>query len=278
MTKVPQVFDFINNEARAYRYLRRIRWKGKIHCPYCACLGMHRHGTSSHHNRRYLCPHCGKTFTDRTGTIFDRSKVPLWKWLYTLSEFSQKKGISAVELRSKLTISYPVALKMLRRIREIVQEQVQPHTLYGVVEADEAWVNHIIIQGVVVRHGDVAIEIIPDVKEETLQQQIRDKVKKNSLILTDERLGYYGLQIGYRHRHVNHSKTFVEPLLQTHTNTIEGVWSHLKRLLGTIYHGVWTKYLKLYLAEFVYRYNFRNHPNLFSHLASLAFTPRYCLY
>jgi transposase-like protein len=278
MAKVPQVFDFIKNEAHSYGYLRKLRWKGKIHCPYCACLGIHRHGIKTKLNRRYLCPHCRKTFTDRTGTIMDRSKVPVWKWFYALFEFSQKKGISAVELRIKLSISYPVALKMLRKVREVVEEQIQPHTLYGIVEADEAWVNGIIVQGVVVRHGEVAMEILPDVKEATLQAQIRGKVKKNSLVLTDERYGYYGLSIGYRHRHVNHSKEFVEPLLHTHTNTIEGVWSHLKRLLGTIYHGVWTKYLKLYLAEFVYRYNFRNHSNLFSHLASLVFTPRYCLY
>lgn len=278
MNKVPHGLDFIKNEAKAYGYLRRMRWKGKIHCPYCACLGIHHHGKRTTLNRRYLCPHCGKTFTDRTGTIFDRSKVPLWKWLYTMFEFSQKKGISAVELKTKITVSYPVALRMLRKIREVVQETGQPHTFFGVIEADEAWINHLIVQGIVQRHGQTALEIIPNVEEETVQQQIRDKVEKGSLILTDGRLGYMGLQIGYRHRYVNHSKEFVEKLFHTHTNTIEGIWSHLKRLLGTIYHGVWKKYLNLYLAEFVYRYNNRTNPNLFSHLASLVFTPRYCLY
>jgi transposase-like protein len=278
MDKVPQVFGYIKNEKRAYGWLRKERWKGKVHCPFCGCLGSHRHGTRTQLNRRYFCPHCTKTFTDRTGTIFERSRIPLWKWLYTLFEFSQKKGISAVELGNKLNVCYPVALKMLRCIREVLNDQILPHTLAGVIEVDEAWVNHIIIQGIAERHGPVAMEIIPNLKEESLQQQIRDKVQKGSLILTDERMGYYGLKLGFRHRHVNHSKTFVEPLFHTHTNTIEGIWSHLKRLLGTIYHGVWPKYLKLYLAEFIYRYNFRNHSNLFSHLASLVFSPRYCLY
>jgi len=229
-------------------------------------------------NRRYKCFKCKKTFNDLTGTIFSNSRISLWKWLYTVFEFSQKKAISAKELHEKIGVSYPTALKMLRKIRAHLLEMTEGVRLEGTVEADEAWTTKVIIQGIVEREGKLTIEIIDNLKEATLQKQIRDKVERGSKIITDDRIGYYGLQIGYEHEKVNHSQTFVNPVNRAHTNTIEGVWSHLKRLLGTIYHGVWKKYLKYYLAEFVYRYNYRNVPNLFSHLTYLIFSPRYCLY
>lgn len=190
-----------------------------------------------------------------TDTIFARSKVELWKWLYALFEFSQRKGIAANELATKIAVSHQTAWRMLHKIRELLSEEAAPHTLKGTIEVDEAWTTKVILQGIVERNGQVAIEIVADTEEETLNKQIKDKVIKGSSVYTDGRISYRGLQLFYRHASVNHSKHLVDPRTGVHTNTIEAVWSHLKRLLGTIYHGVSEKYLKNYLAEFMYRYN-----------------------
>ena len=281
MHKLPEALLMFNNEKRAYSYLRRIRWGSKQHvcCPHCGFEKCYSHSSKrSQLIRRYKCFKCKRTFNDLTGTLFADSKVELWKWFYAMYEFSQRQGISAVELGSKLHLSYPTSLKMLRKIRSFLIQNNQAIKLTGIVEADEAWVNKIIIQGLVQRDGKLTVDIIDNLKEITLQRQIKEKVEAGSKVVTDQRLGYMGLLLEYKHETVNHSKEFVNTLNRAHTNTIEGAWSHLKRLLGTIYHGVWNRYLKHYLAEFVFRYNNRKCPDLFSHLACLLLSPRYCLY
>lgn len=278
MNKLPEAMKVFNNEYRAYQMFRKRRWgtSKQVCCSFCTSNDIHRHGKSGH-NRRYRCLSCYRTFTDLTDTIFARSKIPLWKWLFTLYEFSQPKSISASTLSKKIAVSHLSAWRMLHKIRELLREEASPHTLQGTIEIDEAWTTKSIIQGLVEQDGQVAIEIIENTQELTLRKQIEDKVVAGSTIHTDGRFGYRSIQLKYHHRYVNHSEHFVHPLTRVHTNTIEAVWSHLKRLLGTIYHGVTRKYLKNYLAEFTYRYNYRKLPNLFSHLFSLSLSPRYCL-
>jgi transposase-like protein len=62
---------------------------------------------------------------------------------------------------------------------------------------------------------------------------------------------------GYEHRRVNHSAG-VYVVGTTHTQTIEGVWSLVKRGIGGVYHSVSKKYLQTYLNEYNFRYNRRN--------------------
>jgi hypothetical protein len=48
-----------------------------------------------------------------------------------------------------------------------------------------------------------------------------------------------------------------------HTQTIDGFWSLLKRGIMGSFHKVSRKYLPLYVAEFEFRYNNRNNPDIF---------------
>lgn len=41
------------------------------------------------------------------------------------------------------------------------------------------------------------------------------------------------------------------------TNTIEGFWATLKRMIEGVYHSITSKYLQRYVDEAVYRYNTR---------------------
>ncbi len=50
---------------------------------------------------------------------------------------------------------------------------------------------------------------------------------------------------------------------EVHTNSMESFWSLLKRGIVGTYHKVSKKYLPLYLAEFQYRFNNRNNPDIF---------------
>jgi transposase-like protein len=87
----------------------------------------------------------------------------------------------------------------------------------------------------------------------------KEYILPDSIVYTDEWRGYNGLEKinGYEHRRINHSAG-VYVIGTTHTNTIEGFWSLVKRGIGGVYHSVSKKYLQTYLDEYSFRYNRRN--------------------
>jgi transposase-like protein len=101
-------------------------------------------------------------------------------------------------------------------------------------------------------------------KKETLMPIIKEYVMPKSTIFTDEWPSYddLGSHVNeYEHKRVNHS-TGVYVLGDTHTQTIEGFWSLIKRGIGGVYHAVSVDYLQSYLDEYSFRYNRRHSGNL----------------
>lgn len=75
--------------------------------------------------------------------------------------------------------------------------------------------------------------------------------------MSDEWRAYNNLEHAYQRGVVNHSKRqYVDG--QFHTNSIEGAWSHLRKLVAGTYHRPSIKHLQKYLDEFEFRYNHRN--------------------
>ncbi len=107
------------------------------------------------------------------------------------------------------------------------------------------------------RGGKLMAGKIADARGETLSPIIRRYVKAGSRIYTDEFIGYRSLYDSeYTHSVIRHNdKEYC--LNDIHTNTIEGFWGHLKRMIFGIYHFVSAKYLQRYVDEAVYRYNTR---------------------
>jgi transposase-like protein len=65
------------SESECYALLRRLRWPEGVRCPHCGCGTVRAHGRVSTHEERYRCTDCRKTFSDRTGTLFAHSNLPL---------------------------------------------------------------------------------------------------------------------------------------------------------------------------------------------------------
>lgn len=242
------------------------------------------HSISKFHVKRYKCGHCIKTFSDTSGTIFARSKVPLKKWIYVLITLLNATGsLSAAEVGRELSISYKTAHGMLKKIRESLWYENLHGQLKGVVESDEAWVskklNQQILLGMVERGGAVKISPIIDRSEVSLYYPHKRFVKRGSVVCTDGHMSYVALGIEYIHHSVNHSIGQFAWHDVT-TNTIEGVWSMLKGVLRTIHHGVSKVHLMSYCDLFSFIYSNRN--NSFTYTFNLLFSrlcqPRYCTY
>jgi len=130
------------NDDAARRHLEAIRWPDGPFCPHC---GSFDHVTRLHRKSEGLlhCRSCRKRFSVTVGTVFERSHIPLHKWLLATDLMvASKKGISAHQLHRMLGITYKSAWFMAHRLREAMRE-LNPAPMGGsgkIVEADETYI------------------------------------------------------------------------------------------------------------------------------------------
>ncbi|NLX49852.1 MAG: IS1595 family transposase, partial [Methanospirillum sp.] len=110
--------------------------------------------------------------------------------------------------------------------------------------------------GILERGGKVRVEVVRNVKGETLLELTIKKVKRGSLVYTDRFHSYNGLvSYGFRHKRIDHGKRFANG--KVYINGIEGFWSFAKERLMK-YHGVNPARFPFYLKELEFRYNYRD--------------------
>ena len=129
-----ELLNRFSDQESARSYMEAIRWSEGVVCPYCKSerIGKRKGGY-------YRCSACREDFTVRTGTIMERSHIPLHKWLYGMYMLvTSRKGVSSVELHTKLAITQKSAWFMLHRLREACRDSNSP--LSGIVEIDETYV------------------------------------------------------------------------------------------------------------------------------------------
>lgn len=271
-------FKQFPDEESCWKYLEERRWGGTPVCPHCGnAQKIYRYKNG----KTLKCAHCKKQFSVKTGTVYENSNIPLQKWFITfyLISFS-KKGISSIELSKVIGVTQKSAWYLLHKIRYMLKNRASNNQLSGIVEVDETYYggckhgkrgrgaeNKTPIFGLIERGGRLFITPVKDTKRKTLEPIIHSQVKIGSHIMSDEWWAYTKLDKYYKHNVVKHkSKEYVKGRI--YTNTIEGVWSHLKRsMLGT-YHRPSREHLSKYCAEFEYNYNTRyNSPEIkFKHI------------
>jgi transposase-like protein len=265
-----------NNEEAARRHFEALRWPDGPVCPHCGVIGnaTELKGKSTRAGV-YKCKDCRKPFTATIGTLYERSHIPLHKWLLATHLLcASKKGMSAHQLWRQLGFgSYRTAWFMAHRIREGMREAHLSEPMGGAgkfVEADETYVGgraknraykepppKEAVMSLVERGGKVRSRHVPEVTASTLRPIIVDAIAKETHFRTDESPVYYKIGEGFAsHLTVNHSiSEYVRG--DAYTNTVEGYFSILKRGIYGVYHHVSAEHLKRYLGEFDFRYNYR---------------------
>ena len=133
-----ELFEMFPNESAAREWLEDVRWpKGERYCPHCVVEGR----SASVPNEKpmpYRCADCKKYFSVRTGTIMERSHIPLNKWVIALYLMGTNlKGVSSMKLHRDLKITQKSAWYMAHRIRD---SWAEGHDLFqGSVEVDESY-------------------------------------------------------------------------------------------------------------------------------------------
>ena len=263
------------------------RWSdGDVVCPYCGG-----HHCVERKDGRFRCKACGKNFSCLVGTIFENTKLPLIKWfvaMYLIS--SHKKGISSHQLAKDIHVTQSTAWYMLQKIR-LLYPQTDEEQFEGVVECDEVYIGGkekwkhksmktphtqgrstktktpvfgmmerstiINEQGEEENMTHVHAFVVENTNRATLQPIIQEYVEEGSMVITDELNAYNGLEtLGYGHAIVNHgAQEYANG--DIFTNSIEGFWSHFRRMISGCYHDVSDEHLQQYINEAVFRWNTR---------------------
>lgn len=263
---------------KAREYLEAMLWpKGAI-CPKCEAVDCATkvQGKTARAGL-YMCNACRKQFTVTVNTIYERSHIPLNKWLFaTFLMCASKKGMSAHQISRMLELPYKTSWFMCHRIRYGMKEKKKVLSPLGgknkVVECDESYVggkarnrkNYVppkyAVFGLVERGGKVRSQHIESVTGNNIGRIMREQIDSASFIMTDEAPVYktFGEEFA-GHGSVNHSKEEYAKLGGfIHTNSIENFFSLMKRAIVGVYHSVSPQHLNLYLAERDFVFNHRS--------------------
>lgn len=265
-----QLFEMVPDAETARIWFESRLWPNGSRCPVCG-LGER---ITTRKGGFYRCNQCKEDFTVRTGTIFERSHIPLHKWIYAMYlVVTARKGISSMQLAKEIGITQKSAWFMLGRLREACGGDLVK--LQGIVEIDETWIGgkeankhahkrtpdrqggagKAAVLGMRERGGRTKMQAVERANQMTVEFAILDGVEAGAAIHTDENRIYNGLSVlDYQHETINHSAgEYVRDGVST--NSIEAVWAVLKRGIYGTFHHVSEKHLGRYVNEFTFRLN-----------------------
>lgn len=275
------------DETAAREFIESKVWPDGPVCPHCGSTEAYKLTPKEGSKRPvrpgvYKCKvkDCRKQFTVRIGTIFEDSHIPFSKWLMTIHLMtSSKKGISSLQIKRELGISYKSAWHMTHRIRLAMQLPDDEPPLGGdgqTVEADETYVGGKPRKGtgphkrgrgtskapvavLVERDGNVRVTHVENCTKDTLCENIIFNVDPAAKIATDDFAAYNGIGEFFEGGHgtVNHSAKIYVSIDGIHVNTAESFNALLKRGHYGIFHQLSKKHLHRYCTEFEFRWNHR---------------------
>lgn len=282
-----------HDDDAARAHLESIRWADGVYCPHCGNADQARLRKlegKSHRPGLWQCNACREHFTVTVGSVMERSKISLAKWVLGFHLYaSSKKGMSAHQLHRMLGITYKSAWFMAHRIREAMAETVASSGPIGgegkTVEADETYIGKKddqspspqrrgrpylkrkpgnikrTVVALVERGGSVRSFHVEHATKDSVREILFTNASRKSVLYTDESRLYTELGKDFdQHRTVNHSaKEYAryEADKVIHTNTIENVFSVFKRGMHGVYQHCGEAHLHRYLSEFDFRYNRR---------------------
>ena len=260
---------FVSEEA-CMEHLFRLRWPDGYTCPRCG------HRRCCFHSTQLLfqCSACKYQVSVTAGTIFHKTRTPLVKWFWMIFMMArQKSGVSMLSLQRMLGIrSYKTVWTMGHKIRKAMEDRDSQYQLAGLVEMDDAFIGPrksgppgrgargkskvvIAVESRDKHAGFAVMQHVPSVDSDHIFSIAQDKIQPASDVRTDGWRAYQTLgSKGFVHEPVivSKDKQALKQLKWVHV-----MIANVKGNIRGVYHGVSSKHLSRYLAEFSYRFNRR---------------------
>ena len=287
-----EIFTRFPDHEACIEHLEAIRWGTDPGCPHCGSMDVARKADGTRIGR-WNCYDCHSSFNVLHGTIFQKTKIPLQKWFLAIAILlNAKKSVSSYQLARDLDMNQKSAWFLAMRVRTAIANDTTG-LLSGIIEADECFVggkprkgnrrpyatqkdqdppcnkrgrgtSKLPVIGVVERGGRVVAR--PAAKSEITSAGLKRFILNHvapasSLLMTDELPAYRSLSKAMRHSVIKHAARYVDG--DTHTNTIEGFWSLIKRAWFGSHHHYSRTYADLYIAEACASYNARHSTDRF---------------
>jgi transposase-like protein len=284
-----EAIQYFSDEQVCIDAVAMMRWPQGVRCGYCDADKPYYLKTQ----KRWKCRSCRKQFSVKVNSIFEDSPISLKKWLPALWLLVNcKNGVSSYEIARDLGVTQKSAWFMLQRLRLALRARNFSFKMGsgegGAVEIDETFVGgkpfnmhkerklriariqgqqsrkaneygragKAAIMGMYDREArQVRATVVPNVKRETLQNEILNNIEHGSTIYSDQAVSYNALRDKYVHETVSHVDAYVRG--QVHTNCLENFWSLTKRTLRGTYVCVEPFHLDRYVDEQVFRFNNR---------------------
>jgi transposase-like protein len=263
-------------ETDAIAHLEASRWPDGVNCPHCGSVNARRMGGETQAGM-FQCNDCRDKFTCRTGTVMERSHIPVHKWLLAIHLLTaSKKGMSAHQLHRMLGITYKSAWFLCHRIREAMGNSKPKSGMGGAghqVQADETYYGntskrakhykkgHSNKSGVVAlvnpATGEARAFAVKTSTSEVVNKILWTNVHGGTTLVTDESKLYKSH--GYKkHETVLHyGNEYVNKDGYT-TNNVENFFGIFKKGMVGVYHFCGEQHLQRYLNEFAFRYSNRS--------------------
>lgn len=267
--------DFLKNygtEEQCFDALFQWRWPTGFICPNCS------HDKSCQLKSRKLqqCNRCHHQASITAGTVFSSTKLALTTWFLGLYFVTQdKKGISSLELKRRLGISYHAAWRMKHKLMQAMMEREQSKVLSGFIEVDDAYIGGersgkpgrgaagktpfvAAVQTTAQGHPEaIKLQIVDGFRSKAISDLAKQFFAAGSTIISDGLPCFHAVtDAGCEHDRIvcGGGRASVQEPEFYWVNTVLG---NLKSALRSTYHSIKPKHAQRYLSEFQYRFNRR---------------------
>ena len=255
------------NEKACAEYLYSVKWPNGFVCPVCG----HRHYYALNRPGRYQCAKCRHQTSLTANTVMHQTHLPLTKWFWAIYLVAcDKRGISALTLAGRISVSYETAWYLLRRIRKAMEARDAHYTLGGIIEFDDSYFGAKIKgkegrgagnQGVFVAVGKDAegrpkylkMLTTPNIQIPSVEKFVNENMDTGSIVETD---GFRSYRKPLAENYTHQAEDF-DPNSE-HLKWLHRIIGNAKAFINGTYHGTSTKHLQMYLSEYCYRFNRRS--------------------
>lgn len=269
---LPAFLGLYGTEEQCFKALFDWRWPNGFVCPECGgdkCCQLPT-------RKLQQCNRCHRQTSITADTIFSATKLPLTTWFLGLYFIAQdKKGISALELKHRLGISYPAAWRMKQKLMQVMMEREATKKLSGFIELDDAYLGGerpgtpgrgsanktpfiAAVQTTSERQPEaIKLQIVDGFRSNTIQAWAERALEPSSTVISDGLACFSAVvKAGCEHDRLvcGGGRASVEEVEFYWVNTVLG---NLKSALRSTYHSIKPKHAPRYLAEFQYRFNRR---------------------